>query len=462
MTMDIAVPTIGSVPRVRRIIPRSVTTTLSVALTTAGFLVGEVGCGRPTSASPDASLTTAPVERVTAGRPARKTLRLYTSQPGRVAAFEETPIFSKLTGYVESVLVDIGDTVIKGEPLVRLWIPELQDELRQTEALVAQAEAGVSQAEADVQAAQAAAETAQAKVAQAEAGVGRAEGEFERWQGEYARIKELAANGSVTKKLADETLNQFRAAEAARQEASANVKAAQAAARESDANISKARADHGAASARLRVAQANLARGQTILDYTQISAPFAGVVTRRGVDTGHYVYPPGSSSNHPLLVVARTDTVRVQVDVPELEAALVTVGDPAAVRVQALGSAEFEAVITRTSWSLDTSNRSLRAEIDVPNPHSSVRPGMYAQVTILLDQRENVLTLPVTALVREGPDTFCCRVSSGKIERRRVELGLRSGDEIEVLSGLDENHVVVLARPESLRQGQAVEVITSK
>ena len=65
-----------------------------------------------------------------------------------------------------------------------------------------------------------------------------------------------------------------------------------------------------------------------------------------------------------------------------------------------------------------------------------LRPGMYAVATILLDQRENVLTLPVAAIVRDGGKTFCCCVMSGKIDRRKIELGLRSGDEVEIVSGL--------------------------
>ena len=269
-------------------------------------------------------------------------------------------MFSKIAGYVETVHVDIGDKVKKSQPLVTLHVPELADDVCQKTALVTQAEAELKQAEASVSAAEAATDTATAKIEEAQAGITRSAGEYERWKGEYARVKELAANGSVTQKLADETLNQYRAAEASQHGAAAAVRSAEAAAHEAQANAAKAEADRVAADARVAVAQANLARAQTMLDYATIRSPYDGVVTRRSVDTGHFVQAATTGAT-PLLVVARTDKVRIFVEVPEMEAASVDVGDPAVIRPQALPGSDLSAPVTRTSWSLDPANRSLRA-----------------------------------------------------------------------------------------------------
>ena len=392
----------------------------------------------------------------------RKSLKLITTQPGRIEAFEEAPLFPKLAGYVQEVLVDIGDSVKKDQLLIKLSIPEMLDEVKQMEALVKQADAEGSQAEAAVKSAEAMAGTADAKVAQAKAGVGRAAGEYERWKAEHARMTELAAQGSVTQKLVDETLNQLHSADAARQEADANVKSAEASLRAARANVQKSQADLVAAGARQKVAAANLAHAKTMLAYAEIKAPFNGVVTQRNVDIGHYVHPITDSAAEPLLVIAQTQQVRVFVDVPEMEAPLVDAGDKpdsAVVHVQSLGEKGIDGKITRTSWSLDKSNRSLRAEIDLPNKDGKLRPGMYAKVDILLDQRNDVLTLPATAIVRDGSSTYCCVVESGKIDRKKIELGLRSGADVEVRSGLNADQLVVLARADSLVQGQSVEVI---
>ncbi|MDZ4821232.1 MAG: efflux RND transporter periplasmic adaptor subunit [Planctomycetota bacterium] len=414
----------------------------------------EIGCARP------AQPTVQEIEtiEVTAAKPVRKKLTLTTTQPGKIEAFEQTPLFSKVAGYVQELLVDIGDTVKKDQLLVRISVPELQDDLQRREALVAQAEAEVKQAEAITAANKAAVETAQSRIVEKEAGIARAEAELERWKSEYARIKELADKGSVTKKLAEETLNEMHAAEATTQEVAATAQSARKGLGEAKANVVRAEADKVAAEARLRVAKTELARAKTMLGYTEIKAPYDGTITRRTVDTGHYVSPATGGTNQPLLVVARTEIVRIFVDVPELEASHVNAGDSANIHVQAMHGEDLTAKVERTSWTLSDSNHSLRAEIDVPNPKGLLRPGMFATVTIQLDERADALTLPMTAIIREGDETFCASIQSGKIRRIPVRLGLRAGTEVEILSGLGPDDLVVLKQPGTLREGQAVQV----
>jgi multidrug efflux pump subunit AcrA (membrane-fusion protein) len=148
--------------------------------------------------------------------------------------------------------------------------------------------------------------------------------------------------------------------------------------------------------------------------------------------------------------------VRIFVDVPEMEAPSVNADDPVLVKVQALPDRSFDAIVARTSWSLLELNHALRAEVDVPNPQGMLRPGMYAAVTIQLDTRSDVLTVPAMAVVREGDETFCLCVESGKIARKPLTLGLRGGGDIEVVSGLDENSLIVVKEPATFRAGQQV------
>jgi multidrug efflux pump subunit AcrA (membrane-fusion protein) len=123
-----------------------------------------------------------------------------TTQPARIEAFEHTPLFAKLPGYVETVDVDIGDNVKRGQVLLTLRIPELRDEVQQKNSLVNQAAAELKQAEANIAAVKAAGETAGAQVEEMKAGVARATANAERWQAEYARIEQLADNGYRWKK----------------------------------------------------------------------------------------------------------------------------------------------------------------------------------------------------------------------------------------------------------------------
>jgi HlyD family secretion protein len=418
----------------------------------AGAAMLTTGCQH--AAAPERMVASSP--EVTVAKPERRVLTLSTTQPGRIEAFEQTPLFAKVAGYVEEVRIDIGDVVQKNEVLVRLAVPELLDELHEKEALVAQAEAEVRQAESQITASHAAAETAQARIAEIDAGLIRANADVERWKSEHDRIEELATKGAITRKLEEETLNTLRSAEAAVEETIARGRSARTSFQESQAKIGTAEADKVAAEARHKVAIAVVDRVKTMLGYTEIRAPYTGMITRRTVDTGHFVQPVSGPQSTPLVELARTDTVRIFVDVPELEAAYVDAGDPAEVRVQAADAEVIRAAVTRTSGALLESNHSLHVEIDVPNAEGRLRSGMYATVTIQLAERPEGIVIPVSAVVRDGTATFCSVVREGKIERRPVDLGLRSGGFVEVRSGLDENTLIVIKQPELFRDGQDV------
>lgn len=422
----------------------------------------EVAAGdRPTSR--------AAMDRVTAGPPVKKTLRLFTEQPARVEAFEQTTIQSKIPGYIASVHCDIGDKVTQGQTLLRIRAPEYEDQRQQKTAMVGQAQAEIKQAEAALHAAQAAANSAKALVAQAQAGVARAQADYARWESENQRMKELASRGSVTSKLADETASQFQAAEAVRQEAIANIESAKARQQQAEAGVATAEADVDAAKAKLQVAQAELQQSETMLKYTELVSPFDGHVTSRKVDAGHYVHPASTSKSEPLLTIANLAKVRVFVNIPESEAPWVDAGfqdnskgDTATILVNAAPGRTIQGRITRTSFQIDSESRSLIAEIDIDNSDLTLLAGSYATAKILLEERADVITLPTAAIVKNAGQTVCCIVVDGKIEHRPIDLGLRVGDDVQISSGLNGDEIVVLARAGALQPGQAVEVLVKK
>src|SRR5262245_1070614 len=150
-----------------------------------------VGCGRPSAAArPAGGAPPAPsAPAVAVVKPERHTLGRTVEQPGTVEAFEEAPLVAKIAGYVREVNVDIGDRVRKGDVLAELWVPEMEEEVKQKKALVTQAEAEVAQAEAALKAAEAGIETAAAQVQEAEAGRKRAQANYERWRSEYRGVE---------------------------------------------------------------------------------------------------------------------------------------------------------------------------------------------------------------------------------------------------------------------------------
>ena len=421
----------------------------------AGLAVAAAALGSLAGCHPSTSLEAEQAAvPVAAARPARKTLRLESVQPGQIEAFEQTPLFAKLPAYVEKLHVDIGDRVEAGQILVDLFLPELRDELRQKEAAVAQAQAEIELAAAAVRAAEAAVATAQANVRLMEAGNIRAEADVTRWQSQYARISQLVAGGSLDRKLEDETRDSLKAAEAARGEALAKVEAAKATAVQSQADLAKAKAAEAVARARTGNTKADRSRVKALLRYTKIRAPYAGVVTERNVNRGDFVQPASTMTARPLLSVARADIVRIFVDVPEMESPWVEAGRSGYVSVQALPD-RIVGKVARTSWALGA-NRTLRTELDLANPDGLLRPGMYATAHIVLQERPDAWVLPLSAIVREGKQAFCWTVQDGRAVRAPLSLGLQVGNEVEVVSGLKGEEAVIQAPGQSLQDGQAV------
>jgi HlyD family secretion protein len=404
------------------------------------------------------------IDRVTAAPVVAKSLKLTTTQPSRILAYEETPLQTKLSGYIQAVLVDIGDRVAKDQVVVRLAVPELADEIVRHQALVEQAAAEVQQAMAAAKAVQAMVESAEAKVQEAMASRGRAAAELDLAKSERQRMERLVQSGSVTQKLADELRSKFLAAEAACVEVEAKVRSVTAQKREVEAEIEKAEADIVASQARARVAKANLAQAETMYAYRELKAPYAGVITHRAVDTGHYVQST-SGVSAPLLTMARTDQLRLKIEIPEVEAGYVDVGpegDEVVISVQALNRPPLTSRLTRTSWALDAANRSLRTEVDLANQDQLLRPGMYATATVTLAQRSEAIVLPTTAIYRKDSGPYCCVVKDEQVEHRPLQLGLKSGNEVEVLSGLAVGEVVVTIRGEGLVAGQRVSILPAK
>jgi RND family efflux transporter MFP subunit len=394
--------------------------------------------------------------RVEVVKPERHTVQRSVGEPGQLLAVETTPIHAKIDGYVRSVSVDIGSEIKKGQVLAELSVPEVEAELEEKRAAVAQAEARRAQAEATVEVAKAAVTSAEARVVEVQAGIKRADADLTRWQQEYRRVEQLFQERAQTGSLLDETRNKRQSAEASRDEVRAQVKSAEAALSESRSEWDKARADVVAATASIEVARAGVRHDEALLGYTRIEAPYDGIVTRRNVDTGHLTKP--GSDGDPLFIVARTDIVTIAVDIPETYSTDVNPGDLALVKLQAMKGRTVEGKVTRTAWALDPKTRTIRAEIDIPNPGGKLRPGLYVYATVIVEEHKDVLSIPTTAVLQEKDRAFCVIVVEGRAVRRPIATGLNDGTRTEVASGLEGTEQVVKANAASLVEGQPVEL----
>jgi HlyD family secretion protein len=366
---------------------------LAVTVSTM-LLVMVWGCNRQPTSSPD-QLVAPKTPEVRVVKPEKKDVRRPIERPGfNIEAYERTPLYAKLPGYVRKWNFDIGDRVHKDDLLAELYIPEMEVEVKQKEAAVRQASSEIKQAEAAVL---------------------RWQADLRHAEAQYERLARVGRSGVLDKENVDDSRLAFETAQAA---------------------VAKAQADVDVAKARLEVAKADRDHVQTLLQYTKIRAPFDGVVTHRNVNTDTFVQP-GDGKGEALFVVERVDPVRVFVYVQELETVWVRDGETALFHPQSLPGQQFKGTVTRSSGAIDPKNRTLRTEIDLPNPvgpdgKRKLQPGMYGKVTIIAEHK-NVWTLPVAAVVTQGEQTFGYRVENGIAVRTPIQIGLRGDKLVEVL-----------------------------
>src|SRR5512135_972739 len=372
----------------------------------AAITVTAAGCER--SSEKKAGRSAQPVMRVEVVQPERHTVQRTVGEPGQLEADETTPIHAKIAGYVKDWTVNIGTEIKTGQVLAELWVPEMEADLQEKRAAVEQAVARRAQAEAAVKVAQAAVTSAEAKIAEVRAGIARADADLTRWQLEYRRVEQLLQERAMTGTLVDETRNKLKSAEAARDEVRARVKSAEAALSEARSELDKARSDVVAVAASIDVARSEARHAEAMLGHARIEAPFDGIITRRNVDTGHLTRPGSDSA--PLFVAARSDIVTIVVDIPETYSTDVNPGDRALVKLQAMKDRTVEGKVTRTAWALEPKTRTIRVEIDIPNPGAKLRPGLYAYATVIVQEHRDVLTVPTTAIVSEQGKDYCVAV----------------------------------------------------
>ncbi|MHB1556282.1 MAG: efflux RND transporter periplasmic adaptor subunit [Isosphaeraceae bacterium] len=435
--------------------PRTAFARINGLATAVILLAMAAGCEPvPEGKGGQAGLPLAHVETV---HPERHTVRRRVGEPGELQAFETATIGARIPGYVRSWTVNIGDRVKKGQVIAELSVPELEADVQQKKAGVDQAVARRKLAGAAVKVSEANVAAAEAKLTEVRAGIKRAEADLIRWQAECNRVEQLFKERAQTGSLLDETRNKLHSAEATRDEVTAQIASAEVAVIQARASLEQAHSDVGASAAAIEVARADARHAEALFGFARIEAPFDGIVIQRNVDTGDLTQP--GADQPPLFVIARSDVVTIWVAIPELFAPAVNPGDRAEVKLQAIPGRIIEGKVTRISWALDPRVRTLRAEIDIPNPEAKLQPGLYATATIIAEEHPDVLTLPITAVVSEQGKTYCIAVVDGKAVHRPIRIGISDGIRTEVVSGIVASDAVVKANAASLVDGQPVQVI---
>jgi RND family efflux transporter MFP subunit len=223
--------------------------------------------------------------------------------------------------------------------------------------------------------------------------------------------------------------------------------------------LDTAQANELTAAAAIAAAKANFEKFQTMVSYTQIVAPFDGVVTHRYADPGTLIQAGTASDTQALPLVRVSDNYRLRLDFPVTVDYVkdVQLGDSVEVRVDSLNGKTFIGKISRFTHDVDDNTRTMLTEIEVPNPNLELIPGMYATVVLKVEKRPGALAVPIEAVSGEKNPTVFVVNHDHQIEQRAVQLGFETADKYEVLSGLREGDSVVVGNSAQFQAGEKVE-----
>jgi len=317
--------------------------------------------------------------------------------------FQEVELHARVTGYLDAMKVDAGDSVKEGDVLAILDAPESKIEI----------------------------EHALANERGTKAEIDRAEASYEEAHSAYERLFKTS-------------------------EAQPNLIARQ------DLDAAKARdraaaAALDAARARASVASAEVKKLRTMLDYTRITAPFTGVITKRYSDPGALIQAGTSSGTLPLVRLSQLDKLRAVFPISISYVASIKVGDPVEFRIASL-KRTISGKVSRFSRKVESATRTMEAEVDLPNDDLTLIPGIYATALLKTDRREKTLVAPVEAVVREkeGGSVFVI-TGDGVIEERKVTVGVETPAKLELLTGVQEGELVMIGSRAQVFPGQMVE-----
>jgi RND family efflux transporter MFP subunit len=211
----------------------------------------------------------------------------------------------------------------------------------------------------------------------------------------------------------------------------------------------------------LAAAQASVERLQELQQFQHVVAPFDGVITARNVEVGWLINAGSSGPNNYLYKVAKTQILRLYVNVPQSHTRLIRPDMPADILIAEAPGKAFPGKVLRFSGALDPQSKTLLTEVQVPNEHGELLAGMYAQVRFKLTQAEPAILLPSSTLIVRAAGPQVAAIQNSTVRVRKIILGRDFGQQIEVLSGVAENEMIVINPTDAMREGAQVKVAQS-
>lgn len=402
---------LGDFPRTGRSIALFLALGLALPLLSCGNSghAGEVGSGTIAADS-----TIVPVVKVE-----RADLFESVVLTGEFQPYQEVDVLAKVSGYLKTIRVDIGDRVHEGDLLATLEIPEMEDDRKRAEAAVQAAQADVAAAQEELQRSTASHDLAHLS---------------------FTRIEDVNKKEPGLVPLQDVDVVHSRDLEA-------------------EAQLAASKSKLQAAQEHRQMALAEQARTETLFNYSRIVAPFTGVVTKRYANIGSMIQAGTTSETQsmPVIRLSQNNLLRFILPAPESVVPLIHDGEIVQVNVRSLGRT-IPGKVTRFSKSVDMSTRTMATEVDIPNPDLVLVPGLYAEVVLHTHDRPHTLTVPLDAIEGSGDSARAYVVdAAGAIHVVPVKIGVQTAQRLEVLTGLKEGDAVIVGRHTDLHEGQRVQ-----
>lgn len=393
--------------------PRSI----ALAAVATFCLVSTITACRSGEDSSDPKAASIPSARVATAQ--RGSISRVLTLAGQFQPYQVVDVHPKVSGYMKKINVDIGDIVHQGQTLAVLEVPELKAQLQQTVHEVDQSKEEINRAQHEINSAvatHAALHSAYDRLE--EAGKGHP-GLIAQQELDDAQAKDLASQGQVDA-----------------------AKAAMAAAQQKSG-----------------AAQADNDRVQALHNYTTVTAPIAGIVVWRYADTGALIQG-GTNSNSqdlPIVRLSQSSLLRLRLPVPESDVRYVHDGDQVDLRVDAIGRS-FRGKVARFTRDVNFETRTMETEVDLENKNFAISPGMYANAMLPLERVENVVTIPLEALVLQGRQQVVYALdSSNHVHVRPVQVGLQGTKLAEIRSGLQPGERVIIGGQDKYQENEAVD-----
>jgi HlyD family secretion protein len=343
----------------------------------------------------------------------------------------ETPyrveIASQISGIVEDVLVEEGQTVKRGQPLIGLERSELESALVQAQGAVAQTEARIRQMK-------------EVSLPAAEQSLKQARATLDNAQASYDRAEQLNRNGYGTRASLDEATKNLDIARTLVRTAELQV-----------FTMSPGGSDFVMAQTQLSQAEANLTTARVRLGYATITAPREGVLISRNVERGTVVQP-----GRALMVLAPAGDLQLVLQVDEKNLGLIRLGQPALASADAYPDKRFAATVTYINPSVEISRASVEVKLTVPDPPAYLRQDMTVSVDVEVDRRDAVVVVPArTVHDAATADPWVLVVRDGRAREQPVKLGLRAADKVQVSQGIEPG-ALLIPIASGVRAGQRI------